>query len=112
MKRRRWYAWRSISGWWRRKRPSESTDRDTTAERCGVAGLRGLIAVRNRPPDELSRIFEGSGALDGGPCPLDSIFDSLISQGTAMIAIRSPRGVMEDLPSSSRRPRPAEAHSR
>ena len=39
-------------------------------------------------------------------CPLDSMTGSLRSRGTAMRAIRSPQGVMEDLPSSPRRPPP------
>jgi hypothetical protein len=35
----------------------------------------------------------------------DSMLDSLISHGAAIIAIRPPQGVTEDLPKSSRRPR-------
>src|SRR5579883_1588399 len=62
---------------------------------------------------DLSRIYEAIGIAGWRYfSTLVSMPGSPISRGTAMRAIRSPRGVMEDLPKSPRRPRQADALSR
>ena len=64
--------------------------------------LRGLIAVRGRPPDGLSRFYDGIGIAGWRYFfPLVSNLDSLISRGAAIGAIRSPQGVMRPISKSS-----------
>jgi len=71
----------------------------------GILKSRGLFAVRCRPPDGLSLIYEASGLAFWRYSNSRFDFDSLISDGTAILAIRTPPGVMETLPKSPRRPR-------
>ena len=60
--------------------------------------------MRCRPPDGLSLIYEASGLAFWRYSNSRFDFDSLISDGTAILAIRTPPGVMETLPKSPRRP--------
>ncbi len=75
--------------------------------RCGRLGLRGLIAVRIRPPNGSSDIFEDVGTRLHGASSVPSIRCSLsVSSGEAIGAILSPPAVMGSNPRSSRRRHP------
>jgi len=80
-------------------------DRVRVGIRCGGRGSR---TYRRALPaaNGLSRIFDDRGPLAGGHIVADSMSGSLRSSGTAIGAIRSPKGVMEPIPRSPRRPHP------
>src|SRR5882672_3297657 len=90
--------------------PRRRGDAEKTRDTYGVRALRAAGASRTcrrafPAANSLNRIWVAVGCrLDGLPfLRVPSMLDSRISYGATISAIRSPKGVLESIPSSSSR---------